>query len=361
MEVTSPGGSVRAVTTISHVWGRRLAVVSAGLALTATPAPAPAPAYDGAHPTGAVTASLLDAPQVLAISVDGLNVRAISQLGRQELPNLTRLLRQGASTRNARSQVEMTVTLPNHTSMLTGRRIDAAERGHGVVWNYDRPRITVQDAAGGPVGSIFTRVHGAGGKTALFATEQKFSLFERSWPASVDRSTIVQDGDRSVTLAVRRDLLHRSRAFTFLHLGAPDEAGHAHGWLSPDYLDAVRQVDRNIGTLLRTIRENPGRLGDVVVVLTSDHGGKPGTTSHSDETCLCNYRVPFLIWGPGVTRGDLYALNPTYADPGNARIRFDGIQPIRNGDLANLSASLLGLGPVPESLWGADQSLTWHN
>jgi len=338
---------------------RRLALAAA-LVITATISPATATAYHAPDRSTPANSSLA-ARQVLAISIDGLNVRALRRLGRAGLPHLTRLLQQGSSTRNARAQVEKTVTLPNHTSMLTGRRIDAAAGGHGVTWNYVRPRITVQEAAGGPVGSIFTRVHRARGKTALFATESKFSLFKRSWPRSIDRTTIVQDGDRDVTQAVRRDLLRRNRAFTFVHLGAPDEAGHAHGWLSPAYLEAVRQVDRNIGILLDTIRDHPRRLGDVVIVLTSDHGGKPGTRSHSDETLLDNYKVPFLVWGPGVDRGDLYAMNPTYADPGTARIRFDGVQPIRNGDLANLSASLLGLAAVPGSLWGTDQTLTWHN
>ncbi|RHW27659.1 hypothetical protein D0Z08_08280 [Nocardioides immobilis] len=356
------------MTITAHVRGRRLAAVVAGLALAVTLSATPT-ASTHAEPTPAEPAAArlaepvearLAHRQVLAISVDGLHVRALRRLKRAGAPNLLRLLRQGASTRNARTQVEMTVTLPNHTSMLTGRRIDAVEGGHGVVWNYDRARVTVQEAAGEEVGSIFTRVHRAGGSTALFATESKFSLFERSWPRSINRSTIVQDGDEAVADAVRRDLLRRSRAFTFLHLGAPDEAGHAHGWLSRPYLNAVKKVDGLIGELWRTIRDHPRRLGDVVIVLTADHGGKPRTRLHNDETCLCNYRVPFLVWGRGVDRGDLYAMNPTYADPGRAQISFAGTQPIRNGDLANLSADILGLGPVPDSLWGFDQTLTWH-
>lgn len=356
------------MTITAHIRGRRLAAVAAGLALAVTLSATPT-ASTHAEPTPAELVEATHAEpvearlakrQVLAISVDGLNVRALRRLKRAGAPNLLRLLRQGASTRNARTQVEMTVTLPNHTSMLTGRRIDAVEGGHGVVWNHDRARVTVQQAAGEDVGSIFTRVHGAGGSTALFATESKFSIFQRSWPRSVNRSTIAQDGDEAVADAVRRDLLRRNRAFTFLHLGAPDEAGHAHGWLSRPYLNAVKKVDGLIGELSRTIRDHPRRLGDVVIVLTADHGGRPRTRFHNDETCLCNYRVPFLIWGRGVDRGDLYAMNPTYADPGRAQISFEGTQPIRNGDLANLSADLLGLTPVPDSLWGAEQTLTWH-
>jgi len=350
------------VPTTPRTWGRRLTVVSAALALAATLAPAPAPAYDGPRVSASSSTALLDDPQVLAISLDGFNVRLLDRLGRRGTPNLHWLFRHSASTRNARTQVEMTVTLPNHTSMLTGRRINAAEGGHGVTWNDDKPRRpdTIQEAAGEAVASIFTEVHAAGGSTALFATESKFSIFQRSWPAAVDRSTILQDRDRDVTLAARRDLLRRDRPFTFVHLGALDEAGHAHNWLSPAYLRAGRRIDELIGILLAAIRER-AELSDVVIVLTADHGGPPGQDAHSDETLLSNYRVPFLIWGPEATPGNLYDLNPTYADPGDRRILFSADpQPIRNGDLANVCANLLGLAAVPGSRWGADQTLTWH-
>lgn len=353
---------MRRVTSPSRSRGRRLAVVSVGLALTATFAPSPAPAYDApaAHDAGAARGAA--APQVLAISLDGFNVKVLKKLGRSGAPHLHRLFRTGASTKNARTQVELTVTLPNHTSELTGRRIDAAAGGHGVTWNDDLPRRpdTIQQAAGEDVASIFTQVHDAGGRTALFATESKFAIFDASWPDAVNRSTIVQDGDHAVTVAVRRDLLRRNRAFTFVHLGAMDEAGHAGGWLSRRYVRAAKLVDAQLGILLKAIRDHE-RLHDVVIVLTADHGGPAGEDRHSDETLYDNYRVPFLVWGPGVDRGNLYTMNPTYADPGVARIQFDGTQPIRNGDLANLSASLLGLEPVPGSLWGADQALTWHH
>jgi hypothetical protein len=256
----------------------------------------------------------------------------------------------------------MTVTLPNHSSQITGRPIEVGNGGHGVTWNSHLPARTIQSHGAGDIESIFTQVHDAGRTTALFSTEEKFSLFKRSWPDSVTRSTIVQDGDHAVTLAARRDLLHHDRGFTFLHLGAMDEAGHARGWLtSRAYRRAARLVDAQLGILLKAIREHP-RLQDVRIVLTADHGGPAGQTSHADHTLYANYRIPFLIWGQGVDRGDLYAMNPTYADPGTGRPdSFVGTQPIRNGDLANLSANLLGLTSVPGSLWGFDQSLTWHN
>ena len=220
----------------------------------------------------------------------------LNKVGRAGAPNLLRLFRNGASTKNARTQIEMTVTLPNHTSQVTGRPIEVGNSGHGVDWNTHIPGTTIQDDGAGDIESIFTQVHDAGRQTALFATEEKFSLLKRSWPASINRSTIVQDGDHAVAVAARRDLLNNNRAFTFVHLGAMDEAGHAHGWMSRPYLRAAKLVDAQIGILLKAIREH-NRLHDVTIVLTADHGGKAGEKGHAVVTEYFNYRIPFVDLG----------------------------------------------------------------
>lgn len=292
--------------------------------------------------------------RVLAISVDGFNVDSLRRLGVARTPTFHRLIAQGATTLNARTQVEMTVTLPNHTSMVTGRRIDRSHRGHGVTWNVDRRGTTVQRAAGGPVESIFSTVHAAGGESALFSTKTKFSLFTRSWPAGIDRTMIRKEDDSALVRAVRSDLTRAPRDFTFLHLGAADAAGHRFGFMSPRYLRTVAKIDRLLGSLVKKIDDTPA-LANTVIVLTADHGGLG--KDHADPTRRVNYRVPFMVWGSGIQRADLYRLNPSYLRPGRARIGFAGKQPIRNGDLANLSASLLGLGPVPGSKWDKRQLL----
>ena len=72
--------------------------------------------------------------RVLAISIDGLNPRAIQQLGRSRTPTFHRLMREGAYTLNARTVREQTRTLPNHTAMFTVQGIlaKAASRGFSV-------------------------------------------------------------------------------------------------------------------------------------------------------------------------------------------------------------------------------------
>lgn len=292
--------------------------------------------------------------RVLAVSVDALNPQAMTRLGRAELPHLWRLVDEGAATLNARAQYELTKTLPNHTSMLTGRRINARKGGHGVTWNTDRPGTTVQRAAGHGVASVYTVVHASGGTTAFFGTKAKFSLFERSWPAGIDRMVLHEEQDLRAVRAVRADLLARHRAFTFLHLGVADRTGHAHGFMSPAYLDAVRRVDALVGKLLAAIDAHE-ELGDLIIVLTADHGGVG--PSHYQVAELGDMRVPFLAWGPGVEQGDLYAMNPSYENPGRTRPDLAGRQPVRNGDVANLVTDLLGLGPVPGSRFDATQQL----
>jgi hypothetical protein len=328
----------------------------ATLCLLPVLAAGPATAVLAGPPTGSPDASMRAEPttRVLAISVDALNPRAMTKLGRDALPHLWRLVDQGAATLNARAQYEVTKTLPNHTSMLTGRRVKRSSGGHGVTWNSDRPGTTVQKAAGHAVASVYTVVHADGGTTAFFGTKSKFSLFERSWDAGIDRIMLREEQDLRVVRATRADLLAQHRAFTFLHLGGADRTGHARGFMSPAYLGAVRRVDALVGRLLAAIDRHE-ELGDLVVVLTADHGGVG--PSHSQVAELGDMRVPFVVWGPGVRHGDLYAMNPSYKNPGRTRPDVAGRQPVRNGDLANLVTDLLGLGPVPGSLFNAKQKL----
>ena len=295
--------------------------------------------------------------QVVVISLDGLTPRALTRLGEAGTPVLHRMMQDGASTLNARSAYEMTVTLPNHTSMVTGRQISRATGGHGVTWNDDRRvPLTVQRAARGPVESVFTSVEATGRETALFATKTKFSLWRRSWPSAVDRYEIRDDADRVLTSSVRRDIIDADRAFTFVHLGHTDVVGHTRGWMSPAYLQAVRAADGYVGRILDAIA-SAGETGETLVVLTADHGGRG--RDHSDAAVYDDYRIPFLVVGPGVPAAtDLYDLNPAYRDPGTGRPTYlQKRQPIRNGAVANLVTDVLGIAAVPGSQVDALQDL----
>jgi phosphopentomutase len=110
----------------------------------------------------------------------------------------------------------------------------------------------------------------------------------------------------------------------------------------------VAQTDRRLGGILRTIDTHARLRSHLLVVLTADHGTH--ATSHRDRHDPANYRVPFVAWGPGVSRGaDLYELNPELADPGTGQPAYSGAQPIHNADAANLVLDVLDLPRVPGS------------
>jgi hypothetical protein len=326
------------------------------------------------QPTGTPSPSGRPSPddpidQVLAVSVDALNPDAITELGPAKTPTFHRLMREGAWTLNARTEQELTITLPNHTGMLTGRRVAKKDGGHGVTFNVD-DGTTVHRTAGEYVSSVFDVVHDHGGQTALFSAKEKFAFFARTWNAAgapdrvgvdngrkkIDRVVLDTDNARLIR-TLDADLLTTSRAFTFLHISLPDVAGHAHGFMGKDYLEAVEQTDTLLGRVLATIQSRPATAGHLLLVVTADHGGLG--PNHIDPTKLADYRIPFLAWGPGVPKdSDLYVMNPTFVDPRGSRPGYTGRQPIRNGDVANLVTDVLDLPTVPGSALDRPRTLT---
>jgi hypothetical protein len=307
---------------------------------------------DAASPSATTSAPPPKIEHVVAISVDGLNPTALTQLGAARVPAFWRLFREGASTLNARTDVERTDTLPNHTSMLTGRRVDKDHGGHGVFFN-DTVTGTIAEQTGVASASVFDVLADAGRTSSLFASKTKFEVFDRSWPSI---TVYHDDADNNMLAeAAVTDLTDKEPAFSFIHLSAPDVAGHAHTWMSPQYLAAVEDADANVGRIMDAIESDDDLVDDTVLLVTADHGGNPHVGLHTIPTDPDNYTIPFLAWGAGVPAGvDLYSLNPRRHDPGKVQPPYGPGGPIRNGDIANTALDLLGLPAVPGSEFGRE-------
>ena len=323
-------------------------------------------------PAGSSTAGSPDdlVQQVVVISVDGLNPAAIRKLRRDGTPAVHKMMRRGAWTLNARTEVGLTTTLPNHTGMLTGRRIEGT-RGHHVDLNTD-PGGSIHRRAGHYVSSVFDVVHNHGGSTRLYAMKDKFVLFDRSWNArhgAPDRSGandgrdkidhfVIGSADKLTDTLVRR--LRRSPdRLSFLHLAHPDVAGHKHGFMSAAYLRAVRRADHQVGRILRSVQASPRLRRHTTVILTADHGGRG--SHHANPASRHNYTVPFLVWGASVARGrGLYSLNPDRLRPSTGRPGNSGKQPVRNAEVANLVSDLLDIPRVPGSKFDRAMDLDVH-
>lgn len=306
--------------------------------------------------------------RVLHISIDGLRPDHVTS---SLTPTLHRLRSEGVSTMNARTDAEFTNTLPNHTSQLTGRPVEGSG-GHGVDFNDDNGR-SVHDAAGEYVSSVYDVVHDHGLSTAAYVGKDKFGVHERSWNASggaADRTgeddgrnkfdVFLQDGPDDTTEKLVEEIEGGTDlTYVFFHIRLPDGAGHGHDWGSSEYVDAVEESDALVGDLLAAVEASSAWDGRTAFVVTADHGGELGNDSHYDRELPGNFTIPFIVWAPGVAEGgDLYDLNPSARrDPGGAQLSHDGRQPVRGHEAGNVALDLLGLPPIPGSVFNADHDL----
>lgn len=342
------------------------------LALLATLLCAAAPARAGA------------AQYAIHISVDGLSGTLLQALIAGDTTgsyaNFARFVAEGATTFDARTDYTHTITLPNHTSMLTGRPVSQPTgwpntSHHGYTNNVDPPPGTTLHNSGNPnlsyVASVFDVVHDHGQSTALYASKSKFVLFEWSYDAAhgAADATPPDDGTDKIDTYVNQTAATMQSAllagiaanhfrYVFVHYSLPDDAGHASGWGSPSWNAAVHTVDTYLGALFALVEDDPLLHRRTLIILSADHGGTG--VDHSNATLAANYTIPFFVWGPGVAHGaDLYALNAgVRANPGTGRPSYTAsVQPIRNGDGGNLALTALGLPPVSGSSIDAAQDL----
>jgi hypothetical protein len=216
--------------------------------------------------------------------------------------------------------------------------------------------------------SVFDAAHDAGRSTALFASKGKFDIYDQSYNALTGAPHAIYGADKidvffapaaTATMqdALLTQLFSNPTDYTFVHYADPDDAGHSAGWGSATYMNAIVAVDGYLGAVLNRVESSPELAGRTAIVLSADHGGT-GTT-HSNETIVTNYTIPFYVWGAGVNHGSLYDMNrSTRTEPGTSRPSYTVAgQPIRNGESGNLALDLLGLGPIPGSMINAAQNL----
>lgn len=328
---------------------------------------------EAAPPQAAIAAPAESPPaydHLLLISVDGLRPDAIAGAAEAGLPGFARLLG-GASTCDARTDPDWTVTLPNHADMLTGRLTEGPEGHHWRLNDLPPPEQRLRSG----VGSAFDVAAAAGLRCALYAAKPKFVLFPRSWNGRDDAAAAgpihgyaIRTEAEQVTAAVLDfwgQEPESARTLTFAHFREPDAAGHDHGWdLEPasPYSVSIARVDAALSALFVWLDARPERRARTAIVLTTDHGGgTPLKNHHGGERAASNFTIPFLVWtGDGRARGDLYAANlGSRAAPGarDPRPEDPGPPPIRNADAGNLALALLGLPAIPGSTVNARQDL----
>ena len=222
--------------------------------------------------------------RVVIISADGLRPDVLL---RARAPNIRRLMESGSFTMWART-VPQSVTLPSHTSMLTGM---TPER-HRVLWNSDLPGPVYPQ-----VPTIFEIAKQAGLSTAMVTGKSKFDSLAR--PGSVDWVRVKSATDEEVGSRAAEVLRQHAPHVTVVHFPGADKSGHDKGWGSPEQLAAIETVDRSVGILLETLEERKLR-DSTVVILSADHGGAGKSHGPNDPR---SRHIPWIVSGPGIRKG----------------------------------------------------------
>lgn len=238
------------------------------------------------------------AARVVVIGVDGLSVHAIPQA---DAPNINRIIKMGAWTLTARG-VMPTVSSPNWASMIMA----AGPEQHGVTSNeWQREKHEIEPVCQG-TDSLFPTVFGVlrqqkpAAKIAVFHHWDGFArLVEKGAP---DKIAHFKTGKETAESALaywkqnKPDLL-------FVHLDLVDDAGHGHGWLTPEYYSAVTEADTYIGEFLKAIGP------DTLLIVSADHGG---TGKSHGNLNMGELQIPWMAIGAGVKAGQIKTPVNTY-------------------------------------------------
>ena len=256
----------------------------------AAPAPKPAPrqitAPERITATQPTTRPVPEISRVVIVSIDGLRPDVAL---RADAPHIRWLMAHGAFTFWART-TEVSITLPSHTSMLTG----VIPRKHEVEWNKDLPLAT-------PVypkfPTLFDVAHKAGYTTALAAGKKKFETLDV--PGTLDWKWITdseKSEDADVAEHAVQIILEHKPQVMFVHLPSTDNVGHRIGWGTPEQEAAVEAADASVGRLLGALAEAKLRES-TIVILTADHGGAGKTHLPDDARAR---HIPWIVNGPGI-------------------------------------------------------------
>ncbi|HZF00174.1 MAG TPA: alkaline phosphatase family protein [Planctomycetota bacterium] len=291
--------------------------------------------------------------RIIIVSIDGCRPDAIDAANAQ---TIKKLIARGAYCDIAQT-VRPSITLPSHTAMLTGLDF----QHHEVVWNNYRTGYIVHP-------TVFSVVTQVGKKTAMLFSKDKFHFLANpacvNWiygppvPNKIPKREDFSDPEQLKELLKKEedaaklpakkpttpppgdlmttaDMLARAFAaawpeqkwaLTFIHFRETDENGHKKGWMGPEYLEGLQQIDRALSVVVDVIEKNGG-FEKTALIVTADHGGSGrGHYRWTEPDKAENVTIPWICVGPGIPAG----------------LKIERI--IRTYDTTPTSLALLGLG-----------------
>lgn len=243
------------------------------------------------------------AEHVVILGFDAMSARGIQ---RAETPNFNRLIENGAVSLHTRC-VRETSSSQNWMSMVSASPIEM----HGVFtnkWQSDDPD-RLEPALKNALGlypTIFDHIRSQ--KPEL--RQEAFIEWKgetRMYDMSVFDKVCVKGDDPDVQ--DYKDLMEKALStyledrpeLMFLSMDITDGMGHTFGHESDEYLTCITEMDEYVGRFVDEL-EKRGWMKNTVIIITADHGGiGPG---HGGDT-MAEFEIPILLYGKGVTRGQV--------------------------------------------------------
>ncbi len=188
--------------------------------------------------------------RVVYVIVDGLR----EDVSRQ-MPTMQQLRKNGFDAVVRTGQPSL--SFPNWTTLLSG----APQRISGVNTNWFEERVPVEtliDVALREKQAVV--VSAPKDFEMLYGVNRTGHVFLKDW--SKDSYMSAEIVDHAIDLA--RDT---TPTLVVVHLPDIDEAGHAFGGASPEYLASAKKVDADLGRLVGALQD-----GDTAFVVAADHG-----------------------------------------------------------------------------------------
>ncbi|MCF8405536.1 MAG: alkaline phosphatase [Bacteroidales bacterium] len=231
--------------------------------------------------------------QVILIGIDGMGVTGFEQAN---TPYVDKLVRNGALSLKTRG-VMPTVSGPNWSSHLLG----AGPEQHGITsngWTKDNYTVdaTVKDE-NGFFPSVFSVIREKRSE-ALTGFFYDWDALANFYNVETINKVVFSKTYQETFEKATPWIIENNPDFSFIYIGHPDEVGHEHKWYSPEYFEALEEVDEAVGVFLNAL-ENAGLINNFHFIIVTDHGGvEYGHGGLSME----EIQVPWIISGPGVVK-----------------------------------------------------------
>ena len=231
--------------------------------------------------------------RVVLVILDGLRADAVPLF---QLPILAAVARCGTAT-FAATTVRPSITSAAMTSLFTG----VSPRVHGV----DRDGFCVPRLRDPSL--LLTRIlrrHGRPVRIFLRGVPRAYRGLVERMAGYLDADVHTGGDDAEEILdAALPSVRAGAPGVEFIHWPDADNAGHRHGWMSSQYADAARRLDRALGRLI----EASGILTDPhsVLIALADHGGGGRVARNHESSHPLDTTIPIVFAGGPVSTGEL--------------------------------------------------------